>query len=55
MRPMSKQVTGPEEPASLEKIVSLNSAISDINIVSHIIFPISKEFIICEHLQNVWC
>lgn len=38
-----------------KKIFSLNSAISDINIVFHIIFPISKEFIICEHLQNAWC
>lgn len=59
MRPMSKQVAGPEEPATLEtpleKTVSHNSAISDINIVSQIIFPICKEFIICKHLQNAWC
>lgn len=59
MRPINKEVTGPEKPAilgtSLEKTVSHNSAISEINIVSKIIFPISKEFIICKHLENAWC
>ena len=56
MRPISKQVSGPKKPASLrKKILSLNRAISDITTISHIIFPISKEFIICTHLQNAWC
>lgn len=58
---MNKQVTVPEKPAILgtslekKKTVSHNSAISEINIVSQAIFPISKEFIICKHLENAWC
>lgn len=56
---MRKEVMGPEKPAilgiSLENTVSHNSAISEINIVSKIIVPISKEFFICKHLEKAWC
>lgn len=37
-----------------KKMISHNSAISDINI-SQIVFPLSKEIIICKHLQNALC
>lgn len=53
-----RQAQKTEKPATLEtslqKMISHSSAISDINI-SQIVFPISKEFIFCKHLQNAWC
>lgn len=65
MKPISKQVTNPENQSQLhlEPLKKKNKAvshtvpftISDINTASQINFIISKKFIICKHLENAWC